>query len=69
VAAAYAFDYVGIILIPRSGLACLEVVLDRGERDDWLGIHFIATFLVTRDRSNCDRDLVGSGVIRIRLWN
>jgi DHA2 family multidrug resistance protein len=28
------------------GFACLEVVLDRGERDDWLGSHFITTFLV-----------------------
>ena len=28
------------------GFACLEVVLDRGERDDWLGSHFIVSFLV-----------------------
>jgi DHA2 family multidrug resistance protein len=38
-------DRVGIALI-AIGFACLEVVLDRGERDDWLGSHFIATFLV-----------------------
>jgi MFS transporter, DHA2 family, multidrug resistance protein len=38
-------DYVGIVLI-AVGFACLEVVLDRGERDDWLESHFIATFLV-----------------------
>jgi DHA2 family multidrug resistance protein len=37
-------DYIGIALI-AVGFACLEVVLDRGERDDWLGSHFIATFL------------------------
>jgi DHA2 family multidrug resistance protein len=37
-------DYIGIILI-AVGFACLEVVLDRGERDDWLESHFIATFL------------------------
>jgi DHA2 family multidrug resistance protein len=37
-------DYVGIILI-AVGFACLEVVLDRGERDDWLESHFIGTFL------------------------
>jgi len=37
-------DYVGITLI-AVGFACLEVVLDRGERDDWLESHFIATFL------------------------
>jgi DHA2 family multidrug resistance protein len=38
-------DYIGIVLI-AAGFACLEVVLDRGERDDWLESHFIATFLV-----------------------
>jgi len=37
-------DYVGISLI-AIGFACLEVVLDRGERDDWLGSHFITSFL------------------------
>jgi DHA2 family multidrug resistance protein len=37
-------DYVGIALI-AIGFACLEVVLDRSERDDWLESHFIATFL------------------------
>jgi DHA2 family multidrug resistance protein len=37
-------DYVGIALI-AIGFACLEVVLDRGERDDWLESHFIAAFL------------------------
>jgi DHA2 family multidrug resistance protein len=38
-------DRVGIGLI-AIGFACLEVVLDRGERDDWLGSPFITTFLV-----------------------
>jgi DHA2 family multidrug resistance protein len=38
-------DKIGIALI-AVGFACLEVVLDRGERDDWLGSHFITTFLV-----------------------
>jgi DHA2 family multidrug resistance protein len=37
-------DYFGIALI-AIGFACLEVVLDRGERNDWLESHFIATFL------------------------
>ncbi|HZP44378.1 MAG TPA: DHA2 family efflux MFS transporter permease subunit [Candidatus Binataceae bacterium] len=37
-------DRVGILLI-ATGFACLEVVLDRGERDDWLGSHLIAAFL------------------------
>jgi MFS transporter, DHA2 family, multidrug resistance protein len=38
-------DYIGISLI-AIGFACLEVVLDRGERDDWLESNFIASFLV-----------------------
>jgi MFS transporter, DHA2 family, multidrug resistance protein len=37
-------DYPGITLI-AIGFACLAVVLDRGERDDWLESHFIASFL------------------------
>ncbi len=37
-------DRIGITLI-AIGFACLEVVLDRGERDDWFGSHFITTFL------------------------
>ena len=37
-------DYAGILLV-AIGFACLEVVLDRGQRDDWLESHFIATFL------------------------
>jgi MFS transporter, DHA2 family, multidrug resistance protein len=37
-------DYTGIILI-ALGFACLQVVLDRGERDDWLASHLIATCL------------------------
>src|ERR1700732_1842400 len=41
----FRIDYGGISLI-AIGFACLEVVLDRGERDDWLGSHFITTFLV-----------------------
>ncbi|MGH7931626.1 MAG: DHA2 family efflux MFS transporter permease subunit, partial [Candidatus Binataceae bacterium] len=38
-------DYVGISLI-AIGFACLQVVLDRGERDDWLESHFIVSSLV-----------------------
>jgi DHA2 family multidrug resistance protein len=38
-------DRIGIVLIALA-FACLEVVLDRGQRDDWLGSHFIATFLI-----------------------
>lgn len=37
-------DYPGILLV-AIGFACLEVVLDRGQRDDWLESHFISAFL------------------------
>ena len=36
-------DYVGIVLI-AVGFACLEVVLDRGERLDWFESNFIVGF-------------------------
>jgi DHA2 family multidrug resistance protein len=38
-------DYAGILLV-AIGFACLEVVLDRGERLDWLESNFIVAFLV-----------------------
>jgi len=38
-------DYVGILLV-AVGFACLEVVLDRGQREDWFESRFIATFFV-----------------------
>ena len=36
-------DYIGIALV-AIGFACLEVVLDRGEREDWFESHFILIF-------------------------
>ncbi|HVH87092.1 MAG TPA: DHA2 family efflux MFS transporter permease subunit, partial [Terriglobales bacterium] len=38
-------DYVGILLV-AIGFACLEVVLDRGQREDWFESNFIVTFFV-----------------------
>ncbi len=38
-------DYIGILLI-AIGFACLEVVLDRGQRDDWFESQFIVSFFV-----------------------
>lgn len=38
-------DYVGIGLI-AIGLGCLQVMLDRGEDEDWFGSTFIRTFAV-----------------------
>jgi MFS transporter, DHA2 family, multidrug resistance protein len=38
-------DYLGILLL-ATGLGCLEVVLDKGQEDDWFGSSFITTFTV-----------------------
>jgi DHA2 family multidrug resistance protein len=38
-------DYVGILLF-AVGFGCLEVVLDKGQEDDWFGSPFITTFTV-----------------------
>ena len=37
-------DYIGILLV-AIGFSSLEVVLDRGQREDWLESHFIVAFL------------------------
>jgi DHA2 family multidrug resistance protein len=39
-------DYVGLGLIV-IGLACLQYVLDKGERDDWFSSHVITAFAVS----------------------
>jgi DHA2 family multidrug resistance protein len=36
-------DYIGILLV-AIGFACLEVVLDRGQREDWFESQFIVSF-------------------------
>ncbi len=38
-------DYTGF-LFTALGFGCLEVVLDKGQEDDWFGSHFITTFTV-----------------------
>jgi MFS transporter, DHA2 family, multidrug resistance protein len=38
-------DWIGFILVALF-LGCLEVVLDKGQEDDWFGSNFIATFAV-----------------------
>jgi DHA2 family multidrug resistance protein len=38
-------DYVGFGLV-AVGLGCLQLVLDKGERNDWFGSDFIVTFTV-----------------------
>jgi len=38
-------DYIGIGLL-AIGIAALQVVLDKGQEDDWFGSHFIVTLIV-----------------------
>jgi DHA2 family multidrug resistance protein len=39
-------DWIGFLLVALA-LGCLEVVLDKGEREDWFASNFIITFAVT----------------------
>src|SRR5579862_5399694 len=54
---AVSIDYIGMGLI-ALGLGCLQVVLDRGEDDDWLSSGFIRTFAV----------LAVVGIVSAVLW-
>jgi MFS transporter, DHA2 family, multidrug resistance protein len=38
-------DYVGLVLI-AVGLGALQIVLDKGQRDDWFGSSFIVTYSI-----------------------
>jgi MFS transporter, DHA2 family, multidrug resistance protein len=38
-------DYTGFVFT-ALGFGCLEVVLDKGQEDDWFGSHFITTFTI-----------------------
>jgi MFS transporter, DHA2 family, multidrug resistance protein len=38
-------DYIGIAFL-TLGIAALQVILDRGEEDDWFGSHFIVTLAI-----------------------
>ncbi|MEM5438625.1 DHA2 family efflux MFS transporter permease subunit [Paraburkholderia diazotrophica] len=50
-------DYIGIALI-AIGLGCLQVMLDRGEDDDWFASPFICTFAV----------LAVAGIVGATFW-
>jgi MFS transporter, DHA2 family, multidrug resistance protein len=39
------FDYVGLSLL-ALGVGCLQVMLDKGQEDDWFGSHFITTLAI-----------------------
>ena len=45
-AAGVKLDYIGITLL-TLGIGSLQVLLDRGQEDDWFGSHFITTLVVT----------------------
>jgi len=59
-------DYAGISLV-AIGFACLEVVLDRGQREDWFESNFIVAFFVIAIAALVIA-LVWSCAIRIRSW-
>ena len=40
------FDYIGFSLL-AMGIGALQVVLDKGQEDDWFGSHFITTLSIT----------------------
>ena len=40
------FDYLGFSAL-ALGIAALQIVLDKGQEDDWLGSHFITTLAIT----------------------
>ncbi len=39
-------DYIGIALL-ALGIGALQVLLDKGQEDDWFGSHFITTLVIT----------------------
>jgi len=51
------FDYIGFSLL-AIGVAALQVVLDKGQEDDWFGSHFITTLIV----------VAAVGLISLVIW-
>ena len=50
-------DYIGISLL-IVGVGALQVMLDKGQEDDWFGSHFILTFFI----------LAVSGLLALFIW-
>ncbi|HEV2424553.1 MAG TPA: DHA2 family efflux MFS transporter permease subunit [Terriglobia bacterium] len=50
-------DYIGVALL-TLGVACLQIMLDKGQEDDWFGSHFIVTLAV----------LAGVGLLSLVVW-
>ena len=55
--AAIKFDYIGFALL-TLGIGALQVMLDKGQEDDWFGSHFILTLAI----------LAGVGLVSCVLW-
>lgn len=51
------FDYIGIALL-TLGVGALQVMLDKGQEDDWFGSHFILTLAI----------LAAAGLVSFALW-
>jgi MFS transporter, DHA2 family, multidrug resistance protein len=50
-------DYIGVALL-ALGVGALQVMLDKGQEDDWFGSHFILTLAV----------LAGVGLVSMVIW-
>jgi len=51
------FDYIGMALL-ALGVGALQVMLDKGQEDDWFGSHFILTLAI----------LAVAGLVSFALW-
>ncbi|MGA8873786.1 MAG: DHA2 family efflux MFS transporter permease subunit [Candidatus Acidiferrales bacterium] len=51
------FDYMGLSLL-SLGVGALQVMLDKGQEDDWFGSHFITTLMI----------LAAVGLVSFVLW-
>ncbi|HTW24285.1 MAG TPA: DHA2 family efflux MFS transporter permease subunit [Candidatus Baltobacteraceae bacterium] len=51
------FDYIGLSLL-ALGVGCLQVMLDKGQEDEWFGSHFITTLAI----------LTAVGLLSFVIW-
>jgi MFS transporter, DHA2 family, multidrug resistance protein len=51
------FDYIGFSLL-TVGVGALQIVLDKGQEDDWFGSHFITTLVV----------IAAAGLVSLVIW-
>src|ERR1700729_2194578 len=56
-AAGVKLDYIGIALL-TLGIGALQVMLDKGQEDDWFGSHFIVTLAI----------MAATGLISLVVW-